>query len=268
MKLTGLYAWIHRRDTASESEPAAEWTPSGPVPEDLDLEKRWLQLVRIDAEQFRRFYDKYHDHLYRYLELRTGDAEVAQDLTQDVFIYALEHLDRFTWQGRSFGVWLFHIARRRVLPRHWRSGRSRSEAEYVRRQSAERDCALPIDMVERSELNARVRGLLQRFEDDRHDVFVLRVLMEYSLDDTAKAMEVPLETVRSHLRRGRAQLAGWLRDEQALTAEERRCLGEVLAREQGLTVVAATRRPRALRRRSAGGSVGDPRQERDEEHET
>lgn len=273
MKLTGFSRRTRGHETVpeplSDQDAGISGTPrAGPEFDNLELEKRWLQLVRVDTEQFQTFYDRYHDPLFRFLVLRTDDADVAQDLTQDVFVYALEHLDRFTWQGYSFGAWLFHIARKRVLPRYWRSGRRKSEEFFLREQRADDQPAAAAESFERTELQARVRRLLARFADDRHDVFVLHVFMELSLHDTALAMGLPWETVRSHVRRGRLQLAEWLHDDQALTESERRCLSEELARAQGLKVAPEPRRRRAVPRadgeRAAEGAGNDDDDDNDE----
>lgn len=262
LKLTGLYKRIGSADEAPE--PAAPEGDRGAGlsvnGQELELEKRWLRLVRIESDQFQKFYDKYHDHVYRYLELKIGDAEAAQDLTQDVFLYALDHLGRFTWQGRSFGAWLFHIARRRVLPRYWRSGRRRAEDAFLEKHGGGENVA-PSAELERSQLLAHVRELMTRFEDDRHDVFVLHVYMEYSQRETALALGMPEATVRSHLLRGRLKLAEWLRDESALTDAERRAMGALLARDQGLSTVPQLRRPQTGRR--AEGEELDAEHRRD-----
>jgi len=265
MKLSGLTRLIRGQeavpDPASDQEAGGSGASrpgsdtvgpatGGPPEVGLELEKRWLQLARVDAEQFREFYDRYHDGLFRFLALRTEDEETAQDLTQDVFMFALEHLQQFNWQGYSFDAWLFHIARKRVLPRYRRAGRRKSEEMHLRRRPD--DAGSPDAGLERAELQARVRRLVARFPDERHDIFVLHVFMELSVRDTALAMGLPQETVRSHLRRGRVQLAEWLRDDQALTADERRCLSEELAREQGLSVLPESR----LRRQTPKTATG------------
>ncbi len=246
MTRRGLSQWIRGPEAVPGPSPDRAKGSAGTPASDLELEKRWLQLVAIDTEQFRAFYDKYHDPLYRFIAHHVGDAETAQDLTQDVFIHALEHLDRFSWQGYSFGAWLFHIARRRVLPRYWRGqGRDRGQAVAADEAVADAQADQAGDL-EREQLRGRVRELMARFPDERYDVFVLRVFMEWSEQDTALAMGMKPATVRSHLTRGRAQLAAWLRDEAALTDEERRALNRAVAAGQGLDVMPS---PRGLRDR-------------------
>jgi RNA polymerase sigma-70 factor (ECF subfamily) len=228
---------------------------AGTPASDLELEKRWLQLVAIDTEQFRALYDKYHDPLFRFIAHHVSDAETVQDLTQDVFIHALEHLDRYSWQGYSFGAWLFHIARRQVLPHYWRSQVRHPDHAVAGNEAVADASADQAGDLEREQLRGRVRALMARFPDERYDVFVLRVFMEWSEQDTALAMGMKPKTVRSHLARGRAQLAEWLGKEAALTDDERRALGRAQAAERGLDLVPS---PRGQRNRpqDADGHMG------------
>lgn len=242
MKLTGLFNWKAGpggADAQRQGAPAA-----GPSADDLDVERRWLQLTRVDAEQFRFFFDKYHDHLHRYLTICVGSEEVAQDLTQETFLYALEHLNRFTWQGASFGVWLFHIARRRVLPRYWRASRATSEAEFVARYRDEAVEPDPGADLDRSRMLARMRRLVQELPPARRDAIVLHVQMEYTLEQTAAIMGISPLTVRSHVTRGQRQLAAAVHADPALSRDEKRTLGALAAEEKGLGPV-------------PGGSAGD-----------
>ncbi len=203
--------------------------------DDLELEQRWLQLARVDTDQFRLFFDKYHDHVYRYLAACVGDAEVAQDLTQETFLYALDHLGRFNLQRGSFGVWLFHIARRRVLPRHYRRHRKASEAEFLRRHQPGSLSPDPIAQQDRAALLARLRLAIQELSPQRRDAYVLHVQLEYSIADTALLMGVKPQTVKSLLKRGRPQLAEALHRERALTPGERRMVDAIVAEERGLS---------------------------------
>ncbi len=80
------------------------------IPSDLDIEKKWLQLTRIDIEQFEFFYKKYRPKIYKYIFMRTLEKDLAIDLTDETFSRAVDKLGSFAWQGYSFGAWLFKIA--------------------------------------------------------------------------------------------------------------------------------------------------------------
>lgn len=218
-----------------ETAPAPARGLFSATPEDLQLERRWLQLARIDSDRFRFFFDRYHDHVFRYLSACVESEETAQDLTQETFLYALENLSRFNWQRGSFGVWLFHIARRRVLPRYRRSTRRASELEYVSRHQPSALSPDPIAERDRAGLLARLRRAVQELSPQRRDAFVLHVQLEYSLEDTALMMGVKPATVLSLLQRGRPQLAAALREERALTPAEKKIVDVIVAEERGLT---------------------------------
>lgn len=264
MKLNGLFGRKQLRDV--EPRPASAPGQFTATAEDLELERRWLQLARVDTDEFRHFFDKYHDHLYRYLVLCAGNEETAQDLAQETFLYALDHLGRFNWQGGSFGVWLFHIARRRVLTRYWRSQRRSSEAEFQRRHRPPAVTPDPDGDVERAGLLARLRAAVQDLSPQRRDAFVLHVQLEYSVEDTALMMGVKPATVLSLLQRGRRQLAAVLREERALTPAEKRIVDVIVAEERGLSPLPAAPAPRSA---PAGGTdrgkSRNHRQDRDDD---
>lgn len=216
-----------------ENDPQGEQEPTGPRrPADgkqespdgadpLDIEKKRLQLARIDPEEFTYFFDKYHDRIFRYVFWKIGSHDQAADLTLQVFSTAWDRIDRFAWQGYSFGAWLFQIARRVVGHEIRRQGRRREtpfdpglhgaghwqtpEAEYQ-------------DMRDREVIGA----CLARLPADRHEVFVLHYWLGMTVREVALVMKLPVGTVSSHLRRGRETLRGYLQAhglEQGLSQE-------------------------------------------------
>jgi RNA polymerase sigma-70 factor (ECF subfamily) len=71
-----------------------------------------VDLARVgDAEAFGALYARYRDQVHRYLVRRTGDRDLADDLTSETFTRALARIGAFAWQGRDFGAWLTTIAR-------------------------------------------------------------------------------------------------------------------------------------------------------------
>ncbi len=70
-----------------------------------------VQAAQRDLAAFGPLYARYQDRLYTYLRTRTGHAEDASDLTQQVFVQALDALPRYRAQGVSLAAWLFRIAR-------------------------------------------------------------------------------------------------------------------------------------------------------------
>src|SRR5512139_3936307 len=75
-----------------------------------------------DAEAFAELYRRYLTPVYRFIFRRVGgDVAVAEDLTSQVFLEALDGLSGYRERGR-FVAWLFTIARRRLADRYRKSG--------------------------------------------------------------------------------------------------------------------------------------------------
>ena len=73
-----------------------------------------------DADAFSELYRRHVQRIFRYVLLRVGDETVAEDLTSEVFVRALESLGAYEDRGAPFAAWLYRIANARVID-HWRS---------------------------------------------------------------------------------------------------------------------------------------------------
>ncbi len=80
-----------------------------------------------DAQAFGVFYDRYEGALLGFLRRATGRADLAADLTAEVFAVALASLPAFRSDLGSARAWLFGIARHE-LAQSWRRGRVEAQA--------------------------------------------------------------------------------------------------------------------------------------------
>ena len=76
-------------------------------------------LVRqaIDGNQsaFTQLYDEHFDRIYRYIYFRVNSRAEAEDLTQEVFLKALQAIGSYKWRDVPFASWLFRIAHNQVI---------------------------------------------------------------------------------------------------------------------------------------------------------
>lgn len=70
---------------------------------------------RYDQKAISELYKRHVQNIYRYIYYRVGDVNVAEDLTAEVFLRALEGLAGFTYRGVPFSAWLYRIAHARVM---------------------------------------------------------------------------------------------------------------------------------------------------------
>ena len=88
-----------------------------------DLDDTIRRASRLDRDAFGLVYREFAPRIHRFVEYRTRNRELAEDLTNQVFMQALKAIDRY--QHRSvpeFTAWLFRIARN-ALSDHWRRSR-------------------------------------------------------------------------------------------------------------------------------------------------
>ncbi len=98
------------RRTLSEAEMQGEW--------------KEIQAAKADPRAFRPLYDRYYETLFRFIHRRTADEHLSADLTAQVFLKALKHLDGYSYRGVPFSAWLLRIASNEVA-QHFRRNRKR-----------------------------------------------------------------------------------------------------------------------------------------------
>lgn len=182
---------------------------------ELEFEKKRLQLVRIDQEEFRFFHDKYHDRIFRFVYLQVLDHDRAGDLTLRIFARAWRKIGSFTWQGYSFGAWLFQIARNEVRQEfRSRRRRERYETPYDPQVHDVAEAGTPEGDILQEERKEFVRRCMARLPLERRQIFILHYWMDMTVREVALVMKLPLGTVASHLVRGRNALERIMREEE------------------------------------------------------
>ncbi len=83
-----------------------------------------------DQNAFAQLYEEHFDKIYRYVAFKIGDKIEAEDMTQQVFLNALQSISSFKWKGISFAAWLFRIAHNQMV-------------DYLRKKT--RHVAAPLD---------------------------------------------------------------------------------------------------------------------------
>ncbi len=73
-----------------------------------------------DTAAFGVLYDRYIEKIFRFIYYKTFSREIAEDLTSDVFMRALEKIHSFDDSRGVFSAWLYRIARNRIID-HYRT---------------------------------------------------------------------------------------------------------------------------------------------------
>lgn len=82
-------------------------------------EQARIEAAKNDPKHFRYFYDKHYKEIFLFIFRRTDDEEVSADIAQQVFLKAMQSIDRYTYRGIPFSAWLYRIASNEVM-QHFR----------------------------------------------------------------------------------------------------------------------------------------------------
>lgn len=181
-----------------------------------DLEKNtYLEALRAgDREAFARLVDETSGHIYRVALQIVGDDQDAEDVLQETYIKAFRSLPDF--EGRSsITTWLYRIAVNEALmmvrkrkPQAISVEESTSfdaEAESESMQIVD-FCCLPEGELLSAESRRFLDQAIQALPDTLRMVFVMRDLEGLSIQDTAEALGLSENNVKTRLLRARLRL--------------------------------------------------------------
>jgi RNA polymerase sigma-70 factor, ECF subfamily len=152
-----------------------------------------------DPEAFGLIFDDFHGAIYRFIASRVGSPSDAEDLTQLVFVKALEALPRYEARGIPFGGWLFRLARNATID-HVRTNREHVDLAEVAGRASE-DRGPERVAILRTDLDA-VAGALKRLTPDQREVIALRFFAGLSPREVAELTGRTEGTVRGLQFRG------------------------------------------------------------------
>ncbi|NQU42334.1 RNA polymerase sigma factor [bacterium] len=180
--------------------------PDHPAPDE--------ELIRLaqtgDTDAFGRLVERYFGTVYAIAWARLGRREMAEDLTQEVFLRAYLHLDQLP-QIQSFPGWLVRVTHN--LCTDWQR-RGNRESRLLQMVSAEKETAgiadepppTPRQEAARSEENKALREAIFRLPVEQREVILLRFMEDLPQDAIADRLGIHRATVHRRLKRGQNAL--------------------------------------------------------------
>jgi RNA polymerase sigma-70 factor (ECF subfamily) len=155
---------------------------------------------------FEHLMRRHNPRVYRTARAILRDESEAEDVMQDAFVRAYEHLRTFDGRAR-FSTWLTRIAVHEALARVRRGKRSATLDRHVGEQlMATASDSSPEEHLSDAEVRAALEAAVAKLPDDFRTVFVLRAVEGMSGAETAECLGIPEETVKTRLHRARGRL--------------------------------------------------------------
>lgn len=190
-------------------------SPDAISPEQVTLLEKFFvrRLQRGEARAFRELVTRHQDRVFSLALRMLGDAQEAEDISQEVFISAHRHLPRFRGDCR-LSTWLYRITRNHCLNRLKYLGRRETEsAPRTEAPAAEAEIELvaqperPDKALLGAEERAHVHNALRQLSPEHRLLVILRDIEGLSYEEIGRIADVPGGTIKSRLHRARAALA-------------------------------------------------------------
>lgn len=168
--------------------------------------------VAGDHSAWEAFIQRYQNRVFNVTFHMTHDSERAADLAQEALLQVLRSLPRFRGEA-SLTTWI-HGLTMRVCLHHLRRERRR-QADSWEEISAHRAEPIsaegrPLESVSRRQVQQLVHRAVAALPLPFRSVIVLHGLAGMTYEDTAAALRLPVNTVKTRVHRAKAKLRVWL----------------------------------------------------------
>lgn len=140
-----------------------------------------------DRDAFGQLYERLAPKVFNYFYHHLGgQATVAEDLAEDVFVNVLRRLDRYTACGLPFSAWIFRVAHNRLVD-YFRAQHRRPQVPLE--SAGEATDLHPERELQRVVDRETLITALDKLTPSQRSVIVLRFLQHLSLSETALALD-------------------------------------------------------------------------------
>lgn len=146
-----------------------------------------------DEYAITRLYDTHCQGIFRFLFYRTGDRDIAEDLTSEVFIHMIRSLPKFKEGSGSFSSWLYTIARHQSIDQY------RKTKAKVELPVGENLVSTSPDPEETSGVKQQISDLMTKIMElpiEQREIIELRFVSQLSIQETASALGRTTDSIK------------------------------------------------------------------------
>lgn len=156
-----------------------------------------------DLQQASLLFDRYHKRLYHYLVRMTFDRDLAEDLTQNVFVRMLRYRTSYK-DGLKFQSWIYQVARN-VFSDHYQATRNQNRSEMDIEQISDR-LADANDSVQQEEQERLLIRSLAMLNDEQRELLVLTRFQHMKYEEVASLLHTTVANIKVKVHRAIGKL--------------------------------------------------------------
>lgn len=157
---------------------------------------------------FERLVEEYQHRIFTYSSYQLGNRDEALDVTQEVLLKLWRH-----WQELEPDIvwpWLVRVTRNASIDalrkRNVQSRRLERDPEGERITRVPSAEPLPDAQMETSDFSAHLQEALEQLKEPYRSIVILREVQQLKYEEISEALELPLNTIKVYLHRGRRKL--------------------------------------------------------------
>ena len=172
----------------------------------LDIATLLQRIARGDLRAFSELVDRYQRPLFAFLGRMGLEAARAEEVAQETFLRAWQHLPRYRTEQAQFSTWLFTIARRLALNELARSSNRHEVAADDDAPEPACAAARPEQALDQRRLQARVDAAFRSLGTDDRSVLALAYSHDLGMAEIAVIEGCSVDAVKTRLHRARQRL--------------------------------------------------------------
>ena len=155
---------------------------------------------------------RHNERIYRTVRAVLGDDADVEDVMQQAYVSAYQHLDGFEGRAR-FSTWMTRIAVNEAYARLRRRHRNQPapwEDDDAMADEPEAAGPTPEQVAAHREMHALLERAVDTLSLPNRTVFVLRAVEGLTTSETAECLKISEDAVKTRLHRANEALRGWL----------------------------------------------------------
>lgn len=165
-----------------------------------------------DHVAFEHLFKRYRESIFQLYLQRTGSRDDADDLLQETFVKVFLKLDSYK-PSFTFGQWVYTIARNTFID-YKRKRRDDVSVDSLpggySSISPSNEAPTPEESYINSQQRSQIEHYMSKMTPRYRRLIELRFFKDYSYEEIAKELELPLGTVKTQIHRAREQLCRFI----------------------------------------------------------
>jgi RNA polymerase sigma-70 factor (ECF subfamily) len=160
----------------------------------MDSDRVLVARAQEDKEVFSELYERYLGQIFRYFASRTGDKDLAEDLSSETFIKAFDKFEEYDFSERPFKAWIFRIGHNVLMDHFRKKGNNLTSLEDIGEQADGENLS---EKAHFKLLAAKIHDFLDDFSAEEKDILLMKLSSDLKFSEIAELLGKNESTIKT-----------------------------------------------------------------------